>query len=588
MDTGPGTPNSKVDLKKTKPLEEGKGEMRGREGRPPAAGGLKAEGRSGGTERGQASADTRNLSFEEIGILVVNPHLISACINLEWDGRIYQVWIQEKTRCWDPKFIKRSERSTFSSSATSSCSVEGGAPAKIMVDPVRRLYPGREPESRNLVSRQERSKDRRSVALDEERARMKVSKPQNFLWIAGDESNENKEAGMARPLDKDLGMVEEVCRRGQEPNEGGGGLDTSFPAIDLNASPIASDSTGGHPLSWHTVLVAQSLVPVSHHRNHDDDGDDDDDDHGHDGAKKEKFKWTDQSLLAMCDILNKYLKRYGRNSPFKWTALQLEFEKISHHKFNSIKSLKNKYAAMRKHYNLWKSLKNGENGLLDCPDDWWEKKIKENPEFKRIRKKQPSRELQEAWNQLFENVGVESAPSVDPNTSSQLHDVNIEYVDDDDSDSHNDDSDNDGDDDEHALRNMETEETASFSTFINEERQEEDVLAPNRGDECTQCQKIVKTSTKPTHVPMKRETTPTLKMASANCSNGNEVGNSSISTSISVINRMVDEGLMASCSEFWCFAVSLCEDDVKREIFLSLPDDVGRLAWLRYKQNLGS
>ncbi|KAI3796712.1 hypothetical protein L1987_39391 [Smallanthus sonchifolius] len=227
--------------------------------------------------------NTGNLSFEEIGILVVNPHLISACINLEWDGRIYQVWIQEKIRCWEPKFIKRSERSAFSSSATSSCFVEGGAPAKSMVDPVveesvagrspedcmgsatntmlspvpineiinENLNEGnipctfnkcqepdtrsvkvvppagldndrREPESRNLISRQERSKDRRSVALDEARARMKVSKSQNFLWIGGggDESNGNKEAGMARPPDKDLGLVEEVYRRGQEQNEG--------------------------------------------------------------------------------------------------------------------------------------------------------------------------------------------------------------------------------------------------------------------------------------------------------------------------------------------------------------------------------
>ncbi|KAI3687204.1 hypothetical protein L1987_80898 [Smallanthus sonchifolius] len=342
-------------------------------------------------------------------------------------------------------------------------------------------------------------------------------------------------------------------------------------------SPLSAYGSG-RPIS----RPSQSpRMGVSNHDDDDDGEDDDDHDHDHDGAKKEKFKWTDQSLLAMCNILNKYLTRYGRNSPFKWTALQLEFEKISHHKFNSVKSLKNKYAAMRKHYNLWKLLKNDANGLLDCSDDWWEKKIKENPEFKRIRKKQPSRELQEAWNQLFENVGVESVPSVDPNTSSQLHHVNIEFVDDDDSD-----------DDENALGNMESEETASFSTYINEARQEEDVVAPNRGDGCTQCQKIVKTSTKPTPVPMKRKTTPTeqyaMKMASANCSKGNEVGNSSISASISVINRMVDEGLMVSCSELWCFAVSLCEDDVKRVIFLTLPDDVGRLAWLRYKQNLGS
>ncbi|KAD4385028.1 hypothetical protein E3N88_25196 [Mikania micrantha] len=322
---------------------------------------------------------------------------------------------------------------------------------------------------------------------------------------------------------------------------------------------------------------------------------DDNDNDNHDGDvddKKDKFKWTDQSLLTMCDIINKYIATYGRNSPFKWTDLQLEFEKISHHKFNNVKALKNKYAAMRKHYNLLKSLINGEIGLLtsstgklDCSNDWWEKKIKENPDFKRIRKKQPSKELQEAWNQLFENVGVDSC--MVPSTSGQLHDVNIEDECDDQVDVSVDVS------SEHTkgdsqLVNKETEEPACLSSHINETSQE-DVLVPNRGDRCNQCRKVVETSIKPTSVQMKRKTTPTqqrpFKMTNANV---NDVGDFSISASISVINRMVEEGLMASCSELWCFAVSLCEDDVKREIFLSLPGNVGRLAWLQYKQTLAT
>ncbi|KAI3761995.1 hypothetical protein L1987_52418 [Smallanthus sonchifolius] len=76
-----------------------------------------------------------------------------------------------------------------------------------------------------------------------------------------------------------------------------------------------------------------------------------------------------------------------------------------------VKAFRSKYDVMKAMYNLWKLLKHGETGLpwdesrrkLDCSDDRWEKKIKENPDFKRI-KKQPSRELQEAWDQLFVNV----------------------------------------------------------------------------------------------------------------------------------------------------------------------------------------
>ncbi|KAI7751726.1 hypothetical protein M8C21_021847 [Ambrosia artemisiifolia] len=193
----------------------------------------------------------------------------------------------------------------------------------------------------------------------------------------------------------------------------------------------------------------------------------------------------------------------------------------------------------------------------------------------------PRQSLSEAWYQLFENVGVDF--TADPKTSGQLHDVNLEVDSVDVSSEHTPHSSQFG--------NLETEDTVLYTTFINDARQD-DILATNQGDRCNQCQKIVNTSTKPTPTLMKRKTSPTqqhgLKITNAVSSTVNQVGNSSISASISVINRMVDEGLVASCSELWCFAVSLCEDSVKREIFLSLPDNVGRLAWLQYKQNLGN
>ncbi|KAF5789564.1 putative Myb/SANT-like domain-containing protein [Helianthus annuus] len=71
--------------------------------------------------------------------------------------------------------------------------------------------------------------------------------------------------------------------------------------------------------------------------------------------------------------------------------------------------MKNKYDSMRKEYNLWKSLKNGETGLgwnestkqLNCSDEWWKRKIQENPKVLAIQNNQPSIQLQEEWDQLF-------------------------------------------------------------------------------------------------------------------------------------------------------------------------------------------
>ncbi|CAH1438827.1 unnamed protein product [Lactuca virosa] len=123
--------------------------------------------------------------------------------------------------------------------------------------------------------------------------------------------------------------------------------------------------------------------------------------------------------------------------PIKWQDLQPIFEKEAATKLNNYKALKNKYDGMRKDYNLLKSLKNGETGLgwnestgqLDCSDEWWDRKIKENPYVKAIRKKQPSLELQLAWEQIFGDAvasGINCvAPSMDHTTLNDILIVNI-------------------------------------------------------------------------------------------------------------------------------------------------------------------
>lgn len=59
----------------------------------------------------------------------------------------------------------------------------------------------------------------------------------------------------------------------------------------------------------------------------------------------------------------------------------------------------------------------------------------------------------------------------------------------------------------------------------------------------------------------------------------------SINAAVTLINRMVDDELMTKGRVLWCFAMSLFEDAVKRELFMSLPDDSGRLTWLNYKKD---
>ncbi|XP_071718378.1 uncharacterized protein [Rutidosis leptorrhynchoides] len=156
-----------------------------------------------------------------------------------------------------------------------------------------------------------------------------------------------------------------------------------------------------------------------------------------------KENWTKEMVLEFCQFLNRYITKHGRTSPFKWVSLQPEFERSIKHKFNSDRALKNKYDNMRKDYNLWKSLKNGETSLgwnesteqLNCSDEWWKTKTAENSKYAAIRRNQPSAQLQDEWDQLFGDVVASGsnfvAPSMD---SSTINDVHVENLVDDDVD----------------------------------------------------------------------------------------------------------------------------------------------------------
>ncbi|GKD07250.1 hypothetical protein Tco_1186935, partial [Tanacetum coccineum] len=105
-----------------------------------------------------------------------------------------------------------------------------------------------------------------------------------------------------------------------------------------------------------------------------------------DMKKRETYKWTDETVLALCGILNKYLMSNGRSSQFKWNEHQSKFEKVA--------------------------------------------KTKENDKVKRIRKKQPSIELQETWYPLFGDAvatGVDVVgPSVNASDFNDTNHVNVE------------------------------------------------------------------------------------------------------------------------------------------------------------------
>ncbi|PWA76476.1 myb/SANT-like domain-containing protein [Artemisia annua] len=330
-----------------------------------------------------------------------------------------------------------------------------------------------------------------------------------------------------------------------------------------------------------------------------------------DSKKRETFKWTDQEVLILCRILNKYYMNHGRNTPFNWNEIQSDFEKSAKTKVYSYRVLKNKYDDQRKEYNLWTSLKHGATGLgwdagtgtLNCSDEWWEKKMQENDKFKRLRKKQPSLELQETWYQLFGDkvaTGVEVvapsinpstfvAPSVNPSTSSDSYHVNLEGEDED-------------LEAENGLEDLEAENETFFSSFIDEVGSG-NVSTSNQIGGSKLAKKSVKTSTKPAQmkrcgresagialfkkIMSEQNATQQRALQLLELDTTNEVSKTNVDSVITVMNRMVEQKLLPEYGDLWCFGMTVLEDPVKREFFLNFPADAGRVAWLQYQQKLG-
>ncbi|XP_071712117.1 L10-interacting MYB domain-containing protein-like [Rutidosis leptorrhynchoides] len=329
-------------------------------------------------------------------------------------------------------------------------------------------------------------------------------------------------------------------------------------------------------------------------------------------AKKEN--WTKEMVLEFCQFLNKYITKHGRTSPFKWVSLQPEFERAIKHKFNSKCALKNKYDSMRKDYNLWKSLKNGETGLgwnestkqLNCSNEWWKTKTTENSKYAAIRRNQPSAQLQDEWDQLFGDVVASGSNCVAPSMdSSTINDVHVENLVDDDVDMVFDANDYQVNNDTPSnLEDLETEDPNFYSNLLNEAIQQT-TSAPVPSEVAKKFDMTSKINTKPKPANMKRkgrESTGSLMLKNhlaqssvvqqralqileADSSKLDESTKFTIGAAVGELNRMVDVGLMTEAGDLWLFAIDLFEDPVKREIFINMRSDNARLAWLQRKQN---
>ncbi|PWA95289.1 myb/SANT-like domain-containing protein [Artemisia annua] len=332
-------------------------------------------------------------------------------------------------------------------------------------------------------------------------------------------------------------------------------------------------------------------------------------------TSKANFNWTEQYVLNLCDFLIAYQNKKGQNCDFKWMQLQPEFEKKHNIKFNSKKSLKSKFDGMKRQFTLWKTLKNGETGLgwvestgkLNCSNAWWDQKIeyllcRKMKNFKPFRTKPPSKELQDARNQLFgDSVACganEMAPGMDIGTSSQAPIANLEHIDvefDDNADTYEVYT--------QFSNSLDAQEEAFYPDLMKDVGQ--DVPTSSQVGVSKQVNKSTKLTMKPKNVQMKRtgrDSTGSrmfkefmvkqnekqdrlIEILQSDASGVNKDDPYSASRCMSVLNGMIDGGMMEDDSPLYYLAMDLFKDAVTRELFLNMRSDDSRLKWLQHKQD---
>ncbi|CAI9283596.1 unnamed protein product [Lactuca saligna] len=123
---------------------------------------------------------------------------------------------------------------------------------------------------------------------------------------------------------------------------------------------------------------------------------------------EDRITWNNENIVIFCDVCIDYIAKNRRGQLMRWKEIEDLFTERIGKRYHS-KSLKNKYDSMKKDWRIWKFLKTGEpdlgwnptTGKLDCPDEWWERKLKEKADAKKYRHKGVCPLVEEKWDHLF-------------------------------------------------------------------------------------------------------------------------------------------------------------------------------------------
>lgn len=159
------------------------------------------------------------------------------------------------------------------------------------------------------------------------------------------------------------------------------------------------------------------------------------------------------------------------------------------------------------------------------------------------------------------------------------------------------------------MEKLENEGPSFFKSFLDEVNLGDTTTPPiqnqNQSGIPKKINKLTKSNTKPKTINMKRRGRQSggsamlqehlaqskatqqrvIQYLESETSTNNQSNKFSIDAVASVINHLIEAKLIVKGSMLWLFAMDLFEDPVKREMFMSMPDDECRMTWLQHKQN---
>nr|GMD67132.1 Myb/SANT-like DNA-binding domain protein [Ipomoea batatas] len=341
-----------------------------------------------------------------------------------------------------------------------------------------------------------------------------------------------------------------------------------------------------------------------------------------DNMDGENFRWTNEYVVLFCEICIKYIRKHGRGL-MKWKEIKEEFEATAKRKIAN-RSLKNKWDAMKKEWRTWKQLKREETGLgwdpsthkISGSDEWWEKKIKENPDYKKFRNKSIDPIMDDLWSKLFEDSYANGEGCVAPTMDPQL--VQPVDIEEENMESEEENRTRQGfedmlysQDNQHSsqLHDLEVDESSFWNNFMsevnncsgNQDASGTQVPRQSQGNNVRKFAETQNIGLKPTQMKRKeKQSGGAVKLSNqldSLISNSNRaldilISDSTVNTqsstsvsvaaAISVVNCMVTDGIMEKGGDLWCFSLSLIKDDLNREIFFNIEDDFSRKTWLKY------